>query len=267
MTAEVLHGDCLDVMRTLAPVLSYGGGRQTVAICVLIAQGRLPHPEHIVCADTGREASSTWDYLREHVAPLLATVGLTVEIASHDLATVDLYSGNSDLLIPAYTKDGKLPTFCSTEWKRRPVQRYLRGLDYGPGRPVSLWLGFSVDEVGRAKPSQTSWITHRYPLLMDVALNKRECVALVRDAGLPEPPRSSCWMCPHRSDEEWAALSPDDFARAVALESELQERDTQGGVWLHRDRVKLAGAILTEPEIDLPLFGKNAECESGYCFI
>jgi hypothetical protein len=252
-----------------ADVLSYGGGRQTVALCVLIAQGKLPRPERIVCADTGREAGSTWDYLRDHVAPLLATEGLSVEIARHHLAAVDLYGTNGDLLIPAYTREGKLPTFCSTEWKRRPVRRWLRANGYGPEKPVSLWLGISADEVGRAKPSDCAWLTHRFPLLFDfpMGLDKRDCVRIVRAAGLPEPPRSSCWMCPHRSDEEWKALSSDDFDKAIALESDIQDRDTQGGVWLHRDRVKLAGAILTEPETDLPLFGKNAECESGYCFI
>jgi hypothetical protein len=258
-----------------ADVLSYGGGRQTVAICVLVAQGKLPRPERIVCADTGREAQSTWDYLDAQVAPLLSTVGLTVEIASHDLATVDLYSGNGDLLIPAYTKDGKLPTFCSTEWKRRPVRRWLRTNGYGPAKPVSLWLGISVDEVGRAKPSPTSWITHRYPLLMDVALNKRECVALVKAAGLPEPPRSSCWMCPHRADAEWLALSPVDRVKANALDAEIRSRDItngNGGIWLHKSRkplAELSDAELTKPTEVLPLFGEpgQEECESGYCFI
>lgn len=254
----------------MVEILSYGGGRQTVAICVLIAQGKLPRPERIVCADTGREASSTWDYLDAHVRPLLATVGLTVDIAPHDLATVDLYGFNGDLLIPAYTREGKLPTLCSTEWKRRPVRRWLRANGYGPDNPVSLWLGISVDEVGRAKPSDTNWLTHRFPLLFDVSLNKRECVALVRDAGLPEPPRSSCWMCPHRADDEWLALSDADRVNAIALDNDIRLKDKGDGVWLHRRRVPLGSldnADLSEPETDLPLFGKNAECESGYCFI
>jgi len=92
---------------TRAEVLSYGGGRQTVAICVLIAQGKLPRPERIVMADTGREATSTWEYLDAHVRPLLrAAVGLEVEVAGHELATVDLYHGEDRLLIPAFTRDG-----------------------------------------------------------------------------------------------------------------------------------------------------------------
>lgn len=254
-------------------VLSYGGGRQTIALCILIVQGKLPRPERIVCADTGREASSTWDYLHAHVAPLLETVGLTVEIAGHDLARTDLWDVNGDVLIPAYTTEAKMRTFCSSPWKRDVVRRYLRALGYGPKRPVRAWLGISTDEVGRAKPSDVAWHQNHFPLLFDVPMDKRECVSLVLAAGLPEPPRSSCWMCPHRADEEWLSLSPGDRAKANQLDAEVRARDIangKSGIWLHKSRKPLADvtdAELTEPEVDLPLFGKNAECESGYCFL
>jgi hypothetical protein len=259
----------------IAEVLSYGGGRQTVAICVLIAQGKLPRPERIVCADTGREASSTWAYLEAHVAPLLATVGLKVEIAGHDLATQDLWDVNGDVLIPAYTAEAKMRTFCSNQWKVRPVRRYLRSLGYGPDRPVRVWLGISTDEVGRAKPSDAAWHQNHFPLLFDVPMNKRECVSLVVAAGLPEPPRSSCWMCPHRADAEWLALSPVDRVKANALDAEIRSRDItngNGGIWLHKSRkplAELSDADLTRPTEILPLFGEpgQEECESGYCFI
>lgn len=36
-------------------ILNYGGGRQTVAMCILIKRGVLPRPDHIIIADTGRE--------------------------------------------------------------------------------------------------------------------------------------------------------------------------------------------------------------------
>ena len=35
-------------------------------------------------------------------------LGLTVEIAPHSLATVDIYAKNDDLLLPAFTESGKL---------------------------------------------------------------------------------------------------------------------------------------------------------------
>ncbi len=36
--------------------MSYGGGKQTVAIVTLILEGKLPKPDFMVIADTGREA-------------------------------------------------------------------------------------------------------------------------------------------------------------------------------------------------------------------
>ena len=119
---------CRETREThMSTILSYGGGRQTVAICVLIARGLWPKPDRIVIADTGRENPMTWAYLSAHVRPLLALLGLTVEIAPHSLSMVDMYAHNGDLLLPVFTQTGKLPTFCSNEWKSRVVTRYLSG--------------------------------------------------------------------------------------------------------------------------------------------
>ena len=52
-------------------IWSYGGGTQSAAIAALIVSGKLPVPDVAVIADTGREVSSTWDYLRDVVQPAL----------------------------------------------------------------------------------------------------------------------------------------------------------------------------------------------------
>jgi prepilin signal peptidase PulO-like enzyme (type II secretory pathway) len=147
-------------------VLNYGGGRQTIALCLLVAHGALPRPGRIVIADTSREAQSTWDYLDTYVAPCLAAQGLTVERASHNLATVDLYGLNGDLLIPAFTATGKLPTFCSQEWKARVVQRYLRQSGVGADVTVTSWIGFAAEEQDRIRGNYGTgvWLK-RYPLV------------------------------------------------------------------------------------------------------
>ena len=164
---------------------SYGGGVQTAALAVLIREGALPRPDITVMADTGREATATWDYLRDVIAPYLAPVGVTVEIAPHTLATVDLYAHNGDLLVPAYTAKGRLPTFCSSEWKRDVVRRFLRqrGVE-----SCDLWLGISWDERDRAKPSGKRWVNHVFPLL-DRHMTRAGCLRLVEAAGLPPPPQ------------------------------------------------------------------------------
>lgn len=102
-------------------ILNYGGGRQTIAMLVMIAKGVFPRPDYVVCADTGREIQSTWDYLEAVARPYCAPHGIEIHVAPHSLSTVDLYGLNGDLLVPAYTPTGKLPKFCSTEWKTRVV--------------------------------------------------------------------------------------------------------------------------------------------------
>lgn len=55
-----------------------GGGTQSAAIAALIVTGQLPTPDLAVIADTGRERSSTWDYLNAYIAPALASVGVQI---------------------------------------------------------------------------------------------------------------------------------------------------------------------------------------------
>jgi hypothetical protein len=252
-----------------ADILSFGGGTQTCAMVELVLQGRLPRPERIVMADTGREGTETWDYLWANVTPRLHRAGLEVAFASHHLATVDLMAKNGQLLMPLYTAggEGQLPNFCSNEWKKRVVQRYLRGHGYGPKNPVRLWLGISTDELQRAGPSGVPWAENHFPLLFDVPMRREECRRLLLDAGWPEPPKSSCWMCPYRGNSQWRRLRdhyPYDWKKAVALDYELRETDTNA--FVHRSGVPLDQAKLdTENNDQMGLFG--SECDSGYCYV
>ena len=248
---------------------SYGGGTQSVAIAVLVAQGRLPKPECVVIADTGREATETWEYHEAYTASLLASVGVTVEVAPHALATRDLYATDGKTILPMYSAEGALRAFCSGEWKRDVLKRYLRSKGYGPAHPVLTWIGMSLDEPERLRQSDTKWQRLHWPLCFDVPMTRAECRALVVAAGLPEPPKSSCWMCPYRGNAQWRRLKeryPEDWARAVALDEEVREGDPQKALYLHQSRVPLRDADLGEDEAvaDLPLFG--AGCSTGHCW-
>jgi len=258
-------------------VWSYGGGTQSAAIAVLVLRGELPQPERIVMADTSREASATWAYLEEVVGPALAKTGLEVEVAPHGLATKDLYDGRGRPLMPLYTRGaageaaavGQMRNYCSGEWKREVVRRYVRSLGYGPeGRsargPVVNWLGISLDEVGRLSGDRVQWMTTRWPLVFDRPTSRAGCVRLVEEFGWPRPPKSSCWCCPYRGDAQWRELRdewPEDWARAVELEAELRERDA--GLFLHRSGVPLAEAVLGDGETD----EAGLPCQSGFCFV
>lgn len=241
-------------------ILSYGGGRQTVAMLVLVAKGVLPRPDRIVTADTSREVGTTWSYLNEHVQPFLANYGMAVEVAPHSLATVDVYAHNGDLLLPAYTESGKLPTYCSNEWKGRVVQRYLRAEGI---TKAMQWIGFAFDERKRWNKEETAgpW-QQRFPLV-ELMIRTVDCPAIIRSAGLPVPFKSRCWNCPHQTNEEWRELPPDEFEKACLLDEEVRENDTHGGVWLHESRVPLRVADLSAPDRKTP----SRQCGFGNCFV
>lgn len=185
----------------------------TAVIAVLVLREELPRPERIVMADTTREASATWAYLDDVVQSALTGVGLRVEVALHSLATKGLYSADGKPMMPVYTRQpggegvGQMRNFCSGEWKREVVRRYVRSLGYGPeGRsekgPVVNWLGISRDEIGRMGADRRKWITMRWPLIFDRPTTRAECLALIEEHGWPQPPKSSCWCCPYWGDAQ-----------------------------------------------------------------
>lgn len=248
-----------------ATVLNYGGGRQTVAMCVLIAKGVIDRPDFIVVADTMRENPSTWEYLEQHVKPFLSKHDLAVEIAPHSLATVDLYDKHGLTLMPVYTPTGKTRTYCSNEWKRRVVDRYLRGKGVLGGTRL---IGFAFDEKrrwsGMHGNTEGKWTT--ICPLVDLMINTAACLKIIESAGLPQPHHSSCWMCPHKRNAEWRFLRdnyPEYWLKAIAMDEEVRENDEQQAVFLHHDRVPLAQADIDVDESE----GKIQQCTLGVCFV
>lgn len=234
---------------------------QSAAIAALIVQGKI-RPDLAVIVDTEREKSSTWAYMDDVISPALASVGVVLHrVKKSEFATVDLYGGaNRDtLLIPAFTTQsgevGKLQNFCSGEWKRRVVQRWVRA--QGVKRHVT-WLGISADEKHRMQAGGAT----RYPLI-ELGRNRGDCVALVRKMGWSAAPRSSCWKCPNQHQLEWRDMRDnhkDDWSLAVKFDREMRERDPHA--FLHADCVPLDKANLDDANGVL-----FSHCESGMCFV
>lgn len=248
-------------------IWSCGGGVQSTAIAALIVRGILPKPDLAVIADTERELSTTWAYMDRVTAPALASVGVTLHrVKKSAYATVDLYGGKdgNDLLIPAYTTQGgdigKLPGFCSNEWKLRVVQRWATK-EHGV-KSACLWMGISTDEQRRVSLPLGKW-TKRYPLI-EMNRSRGDCFALVAAAGWPEPPRSSCWMCPNHREEEWLwqeQAAPADHRKAIVFDREIRKRDPQ--LWLHPSAEPL-GDVRFDPTAEV-IYSKA--CQTGLCFV
>ncbi len=237
-------------------IWSYGGGVQSVAMLILVLQGKLPKPERIVMADTGRERQAVWDYIEEVSGPAMKGAGLDLEVIPHSYAKVDIVAHNGDLLLPVFFmngKAGKLPTFCSREWKQWPVRRYLRELGYGPSKPVTMWIGMSLDEVSRLRQSDVKWIDNYYPLCQstDARMRRHECRLLIERYGWSQPPASACWMCPNRDDKTWLEMKenePDDFKKAAKFERVINGAGW-GDIRLHRDVIPLDKVDFNKPRL------------------
>jgi hypothetical protein len=257
-------------------VFSSGGGTQSCAIAALIVQGKLPKPDFVVIADTGREAPSTWEYLDAVVRPALAGVGVEVHRIGLEYQSVPEHGENwlshnkNNILLPVFTNQdgsmGKLSNFCTARWKVEVRDRFLSqrfGITVSKFRK---WIGFSFDE---PKRWQRMMLTYDYRMgriwfpLVELRMKRHESVALVERMGWPKPPRSRCWMCPNQGDYEWSEVKtdwPDKFAEAIALDESIRERDPHA--FLHSSVKPLRDANLDKPD---DLF--SGSCPSGECFL
>ncbi len=253
-------------MSKIPITLSYGGGVQSVAICVLIAEGTLPVPDLAAIVDTGRERKTTWEYLHCHMQPYLdrKSVPLKIEIVPHSFARVDLFDKSGLTIMPAYTAGGgRLASYCSGEWKRDAMERWLRSKGV---KECDTWIGFSIDEHQRVpKKDHRPWCHLQFPLI-EKFLNRAMCKTLIQAAGLPVPHKSRCLQCPHQNDEEWQEVKddPEEWAAALSLEKQINESDPeQSGLFLYSGRVPLEMADFRKGKGMVP---PAKPCESGNCW-
>jgi hypothetical protein len=109
--------------------------------------------------------------------------------------------------------------------------------------------------------------------LIDLRLDRAACVEIIRKAGLPIPPKSSCWFCPYHSLRVWQEMreqQPDLFQKAVDLERLLNERRAMLGkdqVWFSGKLKPLMQATSDYHQTSLFDEEEGQICESGYCFV
>ena len=234
-------------------MISYGGGVQTVALLVLNAQGKIENPaECAVFADTGSEMPATLD----HVYSTMVLYGKENNIPIHTVKSengpLHEYVMEGNAVIPMFgDRGGMIMRRCTHRWKIQPVRRWLRAQGV---KSAVVQLGISIDEVQRAKDSNVKWAQNRYPLI-ELRLSRQDCINTIKEAGLPVPPRSACWMCPFRKHSEWTLMKDtDEFRKAVDLEKTLD------GLYLHPSCVPLDRAIGDQ----YSMF-QDDEC-GGYCW-
>jgi hypothetical protein len=196
----------------------------------MAARGDIEPPDCAIFADTGSEPSSVYRHLDWLESQLPYPVH---RVSAGNLGNQirSAMSGNGqrmDARPPFYTGGGgQVRRQCTGDFKILPIQREVRALaglqprQHGPKTPiVEQWIGISLDETFRMKPSRVRWIEHRWPLV-DLRMSRRDCIRWCEERQYPRPPKSACTFCPYRSAAEWRALraaDPDAFAEAVEID-------------------------------------------------
>ena len=251
--------------RTPFRSLSLGAGVQSTVLALMAERGEydLPKPDVAVFADTGWEPPSVYkhlDWLQEQLS--FEVVRVSAGNIKDNILEGTSPDGNNYLGIPAFlvSADGSAAVAarqCTTKYKVRPINRYLRDrLGFTPRRrapkqvQVEIWMGISADEVLRQKESRDEWATNRYPLI-ELGFSRAQLFRWFTEH-YPDRylPRSSCIGCPYRTDGEWKWLKtndPDAFEEAVFVDRALREVPVvrnaitrKGSAFLHKSRMPLS---------------------------
>lgn len=258
-------------------VISLGAGVQSTTLALMAALGELtPMPDCAIFADTQSEPAAVYSHLdwleRQLPFPVhRVTVGsLREQILSSARGEMRMDSRPPFFV----TGGGMVNRQCTQDFKILPITKKVRELiglakgRRGPKTPaVEQWIGISLDEALRMKPSRLSYIAHRWPLI-ELRMTRRECIAWNEARGFPRPPKSACTFCPYHDNAQWRAMrtgDPESFADAVAVDTAIRTIPGQRAAWfVHRSLVPLDKVDLrTDAEAGQPdLF--NNECE-GMC--
>lgn len=284
-------------------VFSYGGGRQSTAVLAMQAMGMLDNPfDRFVFANVGEksEAPKTLRYFEEIALPFAQKHGISLlQIKREDgvdLLDHVLSEENRSVSIPMYQSGGKpFKRICTSDWKVRVIDRYIKqiGVDW-----AEVGLGISLDEIERMQSTDWTdvegvveadnayiqdsfletivqkkrqprklgfWKKKVYPLI-DLRVKVSRALEIISEAGLPEPPPSSCFYCPFHSRSKWIQMSihePEMFKNAVNIEKAIQEKLSRIGqdkAYLHSSGKPLEDAVKIATTGDL--FGDDC---GGYC--
>jgi hypothetical protein len=261
--------------------ISYGGGVQSTALLVLAAQGRIDFPLFLM-ANVGDDSENpaTLRYVENYARPYAAEHGIELAVLDRIKrdGTVETLmgrltrGGSRSLPIPVRMSNGAPgQRSCTADFKIKVIGKELKRRGASPDNPATIGIGISVDEIHRANNRRVE--PHEvvtYPLL-DLGLRRTDCARIIRDAGLPVPPKSSCFFCPFHRPETWHDMrrnEPELFERACQLEEHLNRvRDELGKdhVYLTRYNKPLREAIPDGVDL-LPMFDEaDGLCDSGWC--
>jgi len=229
--------------------VAYGMGRDSTGVLVGLQQKGI-RPDLIIFADVGAERQPTYDYLPV-INAWLRSVGFPE-------VTVVRYEPSNFKHWPHYhtieeniLTNVSLPSIaygghsCSSKWKITPQLKYVAkwqpAIDaWARGEKVIKAVGFedSPHEHQRAERGCSTFAvsdieSSKYDLwfpLQEWGWNLARCIEEITKAGLPVPPKSSCYFCTAMKPwevDELARIDPEKLRRIVIVEARTHDRHVQ----------------------------------------
>ena len=282
-------------------IISLGWGVQSFALAAMSALGELPKVDAAIHADTTHERAETYAFARKWT-PWLEERGVrvvTVKGKTGRLASVR-NDATTSVMIPAFTtypegaESGLLRRQCTHDWKIMPIRRWLQAnrriptehpiateLDKAIGddfevtsfklEKIEQWLGITLDEVTRMKPSNVQYISNEYPFIeyLDRPWTRGMVIKWLVENGLEVPVKSSCIFCPYHDRGTWRELKLSgngDWQKALEVDEAIRDKRPGYRCYLIPQRIPLIEADFSNEEDhgQLSLWGE--EC-SGMCFL
>ena len=261
--------------------ISLGWGIQSTCLAAMVALKKLPPVDFAIHADTGHERQDTYDYAQRWT-PWLEARGVPIVTVQAPVTSVTHPSyGKTSVQVPAFTvtksngKKGQIKRQCTSNWKVRPVRRYIRS--QLPGRPkpgsVHALMGISLDEFTRMRSSEVQYIVNKYPLVNDLKMTRQDCVQWLQDNNIEVPPKSACTFCPFHNKAAWIDLKHrggPDWEEAILADLEVRDMRADYTLYIHPARVPLDEAIKIPVEGENQQLGfdlEEAGCDGGVCFV
>ncbi|PBN42956.1 hypothetical protein [Sphingobium sp. D43FB] len=264
----------IDIIAVAAPppvVLAYGIGVDSTALLIEL-EARGEAPDLVLTADPGAEKPETYEY-QKLIAAWMVARHIPYEVVRYVPRRFKHWPPYYSILANVLT-NATLPSIslgrhsCSLKWKVAPQDAFLKQwapakAAWARGQKVVRLIGYDASPADTRRYAHASALDDplfdcRYPL-RDWNWTRDRCVARIEAAGLPVPPKSSCFFCGAIRPDEVRALPPWCLRLIVLIEARAEPRlRTVEGLWRRSTKTKpgritdfIRGErLLPEAEID-----------------
>lgn len=211
-------------------VVSLGAGKQSSYMLLRSLDGVFGTiPDFAIFSDTGCEPKYVYDYLHWLKSYVKQHYNFDIIIVSSGNIlrdTLEYINGQrkrvAQMPLRLSGNGGIVMRQCTSDYKIAPLRRYLQ--EIRNGKQIRLWIGISLDEMERMKPSNVKYIEHYYPLVttqtrLDAIINWFD------SNGIRQPGKSACLVCPFHSDAYWRRFKkefPNEFEEACKFDDAIR---------------------------------------------